>query len=71
VEKPLGSAYTSYVKGVSRKFKHTGNQYDIGTIFKTKNTLRTTLMKIRPKKRSATDGTGVYIAVVILTRVVQ
>jgi hypothetical protein len=32
--------YIPYVKGVSGKFKGLGNQYNIRTIFKTRNTLR-------------------------------
>jgi hypothetical protein len=35
------------VKGVSEKFKHTGKQYNIRMIFKTKHTLRRSLMKTR------------------------
>jgi hypothetical protein len=30
-EKPLGSVYIPYVKDVSEKFKHTGNQYNVRT----------------------------------------
>jgi hypothetical protein len=44
--KPLGSVYIPYVKGVSEKFKR------IGTVFRTKHTLRSFLMN-----RTATDGT--------------
>jgi hypothetical protein len=36
-----------YVKGISDKFKRIGNRYNIRTIFKTKYTLRNTLMKTR------------------------
>jgi hypothetical protein len=46
-EKPLGSAYMPYVKGVSEKFKRTGTRYSIRTIFRTKYTLRSSLMKTR------------------------
>jgi hypothetical protein len=35
------------VKGVSEKFKHIVNRYNIRTIFKTKQTLRSSLMKSR------------------------
>jgi hypothetical protein len=38
-EKPLGSVYIPYVKGVLENYKHIGNQYNIRTIFKTKHTL--------------------------------
>jgi hypothetical protein len=37
-----------YVKGISEKFKRIGNRYNIRTIFKTKHTLRDTLMRTRP-----------------------
>jgi hypothetical protein len=32
-EKPLGTVYIPYVKGISEKFKHIGNQYNIRTVF--------------------------------------
>jgi hypothetical protein len=35
------------VKGVSEKFIHMGNRYNIRTIFKTKHTLRRSLTKTR------------------------
>jgi hypothetical protein len=38
------------VKGVSEKFKHVGNRYNIRTFFKTKHTLRSSLMKTRPER---------------------
>jgi hypothetical protein len=44
-QKPMGSVYIPYVKGVSEKFKCIGDQYNIRTIFKTKHTLRSSLMK--------------------------
>jgi hypothetical protein len=44
-QKPLGSVYIPHVKGVSEKFKHVGNHYNIRTIFKTKHTLRSWLKK--------------------------
>jgi hypothetical protein len=44
-KRPLGSVYIPYVKGVLEKFKHIGNRYNIRTIFKTKHTLRSSLMK--------------------------
>jgi hypothetical protein len=37
-----------YVKGISDKFKQIGNRYNIRTIFKTKYTLRNTLMEPDP-----------------------
>jgi predicted GIY-YIG superfamily endonuclease len=36
--------------GVSDKFKHIGNHYNIRTIFKTKHKLRSSLMKTRPER---------------------
>jgi hypothetical protein len=35
---------------VSKKFKHTGNQYNIRMAFKTKYTLRSSLMKTRSER---------------------
>jgi hypothetical protein len=49
-QKPLGSVYIPYVKGVSEKFKRIGNRYNIRKIFKTKHTLRSSLMKTRPER---------------------
>jgi hypothetical protein len=43
-DKPLGSVYIPYVKGVSEKFKCIGNSYNIRTIFRTKYTLQSSLM---------------------------
>jgi hypothetical protein len=56
-EKPLGSVYVPYVKGVSKKFKHIGNQSNIRMTFKTKYTLRSSLMKNKAGKTSTTDST--------------
>jgi hypothetical protein len=49
VEKPQGSVYIPYVKDVSEKFKCIGN-HNIRTIFKTKHTLRSSLLKTRLKR---------------------
>jgi hypothetical protein len=46
--KPIGSVVIPYVKGISDKFKRIGNRYTIRTIFKSKYTLRNTLMRTRP-----------------------
>jgi hypothetical protein len=46
-QKPLGSVYIPYVKGVSEKFNSIGNRYSIRKIFKTKHTLRSSLMNTR------------------------
>jgi hypothetical protein len=48
-ENPLGSVYIPYVKGVSVKFKHIGNQYNVRMIFRMKHTCRRLLMKTRPE----------------------
>jgi hypothetical protein len=52
-EKPIlytttGSVVIPYVKGISEKFKWIGNCYNVKTIFKTKHTLKDTLMRTRP-----------------------
>jgi hypothetical protein len=49
-ENTLGSVRIPYVRGVSEKFKHIGNRYNIRTIFKTKHTFRSSLIKNRPEK---------------------
>jgi hypothetical protein len=49
-EKPLGSVYIPYVKGISEKFKCIWNRYNIRTIFKTKHALRSSLVKTRPER---------------------
>jgi hypothetical protein len=36
-QKPLGSGYIPYVKGISETFKRIGNQYNIRAIFKSKH----------------------------------
>jgi hypothetical protein len=41
-----GSVIIPYVKGISKKFRHIGNHFNIRTIFKTKHTLCVTLTKI-------------------------
>jgi hypothetical protein len=59
-EKPLGSVYIPYVKGVSDKFKRIGNQYNIRTVFKTKHTLRSSLVRTRPKRDPQQTAHCVY-----------
>jgi hypothetical protein len=49
-QKPLSSVYIPYVKGVSEKFKRIGNRYNIRTIFRTRHSLRSSLMKTRPER---------------------
>jgi hypothetical protein len=55
--KRKSSVYIPYVKGVSEKFKHIENQYNIRTIFKTKHTLKEFTHKNQAANRSAMDGT--------------
>jgi hypothetical protein len=59
-EKPLGSVFISYVKGVSEKFKRIGNRYTIRMIFKTKDTLRISLIKTRPERDTQPTAQYVY-----------
>jgi hypothetical protein len=49
-DKPVGSVYVPYGEGVPEKFKRIRNQYYIRTIFETKHTLRSSLMKTRPER---------------------
>jgi hypothetical protein len=49
-QKPLGSVYIPYVKGVSEKFNRVRNRYNIWTIFKFSH-------QNHAGKRLATDGT--------------
>jgi predicted GIY-YIG superfamily endonuclease len=60
VEKPLGSVYIPYVKGVSEKFKRIGNQYNIRTVFKTEHILRSSLVRTRPKRDPQQTAHCVY-----------
>jgi hypothetical protein len=59
-QKPLGSVYIPHVKDVSEKFKHMGNWYNIRTIFKTKHTLRSSFMKIRPERDPQETAQCIY-----------
>jgi predicted GIY-YIG superfamily endonuclease len=59
-EKPLGLMYIPYVKGVSEKFEHIGNQYNIRTVFKTKHTLRSSLVRTRSKRDPQQTAHCVY-----------
>jgi hypothetical protein len=59
-EKPLGYVYIPYVKGVSEKFKRIGNRYNVRTIFRTKHTLRNSLMKTRPNTDPQRTAKCVY-----------
>jgi hypothetical protein len=59
-EKPLCYLYIPYVKGVLEKFKCIANRYNIKTIFKTKHTLRSSLMKTRLKRDQQQTAHCVY-----------
>jgi hypothetical protein len=52
--------YILYVKGVSEKFKRIGNRYNIWTIFKTKHTLRSSLMKTGPERDPLQTAECIY-----------
>lgn len=51
-EKPLCYIHIPYIKGISEKFRRIGNQYMVKTIFKTRNTLRSSLVKTKPDQDS-------------------
>jgi hypothetical protein len=59
-QKPLGSVYIPYVKGVSETFKRTGNRCNIRTIFKTKHNLSSSLMKTRPEREPVQMAQWIY-----------
>jgi hypothetical protein len=60
--KPIGSVVIPYVKGISDKFKRIGNRYNIRTVFKTKYTLRNTLMRTRPMSGLQQTSHCIYIS---------
>ena len=45
---PLSFMSVLYVRGVSEKFRRLANRYNIKTVFKTRNTVRNSLMRTRP-----------------------
>jgi hypothetical protein len=55
-----GTVVIPYVKGISEKFRHIGNRFDLRTIFKTKHTLRGTLMKTGPVRDAQQRKQCVY-----------
>jgi hypothetical protein len=57
-KKPLGSVHIPYVKGFSEKFRRIANKYNIRTIFKTEQTLRSVLMKTRRKENDRKNNTA-------------
>jgi hypothetical protein len=60
--KPLCLISIPYVRGVSEKFKCTVNKYNIRTVFKTRHTLRSSLVRTRsisaPQKDHWTYDSG-------------
>jgi predicted GIY-YIG superfamily endonuclease len=52
--------YIPYVKGVSEKFKPIANRYNIRAIFKTKHTLRSSLMQSRPERDRQQTAQCIY-----------
>jgi hypothetical protein len=48
--KALVSVYIPYVMSISDNFKCIGNLYNIRTIFRTKHTPRSSLMRTRPER---------------------
>jgi hypothetical protein len=44
----FGSVAILYVKGICGKFKRVGNRYNIRKVFRTKHSLRTSLMSTKP-----------------------
>jgi hypothetical protein len=56
----MGSVYTPYLKGVSEKFRRIGNRYNIRAIFKTKHTLRSSLMKTRQERDPLQTAQCIY-----------
>jgi predicted GIY-YIG superfamily endonuclease len=59
-EKPLGCVYIPYVKGFSEKFKRIVNRFNVRTFFRTKHTLRNSLMKTRSKTDPQQTAECVY-----------
>jgi hypothetical protein len=58
-KKPLRLAFIPYVKGISEKFKRIGNRY-IRTVFKTKHTLRSSLMRTRLERSPQQTANCIY-----------
>jgi hypothetical protein len=52
--------YIPYVNGVSEKFKRIGNRYNIRTIFKTKHTHRSSVMKTRLERDEQQTAQCIY-----------
>jgi hypothetical protein len=55
-----GTVIIPYVRGISEKFRRIGNRFNVRTIFKTKHTLRGTLMKTGPVRDAQQTKQCVY-----------
>lgn len=55
-----GTVVIPYVKGIAEKFRRIGNRFQLRTIFKTKHTLRETLMKTGPGRDAQKTKQCVY-----------
>jgi hypothetical protein len=55
-----GVAVIPYVKGISENFRRIGNCFNVRNIFKTKYTLRGTLVKTRPVRDAQQTKQCVY-----------
>jgi hypothetical protein len=58
--KRLWAVYIPYGKSASEKFKCIENHYNIRAIFKTKHTLRSSLMKTRPEREPQQMARCIY-----------
>jgi hypothetical protein len=55
-----GTVVIPYVKGTSEKFRCIGNHFNLSTIFKTKHTLRGTMIKAGPVRVAQQTKQCVY-----------
>jgi hypothetical protein len=62
-----GTVVIPYVKGIPEKFRRIGNRFNLRTIFKTKHTLRGTLMLEMPNRRSNVCTASHAIAVDVIS----
>jgi hypothetical protein len=58
--KPIGSVFIPHVKGISKKFRCIRYRYNIRKIFKTRHTLRSILVRIRPERVLQSTAYCVY-----------
>jgi hypothetical protein len=57
---PHGTVVIPYVRGISEKFRRIRNRYNIRTIFKTKRSLRGTVMTTRPDRDAQQTRSCLY-----------